>query len=51
MPEPYASKQRKLLETEGVAVDVARIDMSAYGWSPAKARMGKPKTAKRVKHH
>jgi methylated-DNA-protein-cysteine methyltransferase related protein len=49
MPEPYALKQRKLLETEGVAIDATRIDMSAYGWSPAKAKRPKPRAVKRAK--
>jgi methylated-DNA-protein-cysteine methyltransferase-like protein len=48
MPEPQALKQRKLLETEGVALDGARVDMDAYGWSPVKTK--KPKTkGKRAK--
>jgi len=49
MPEPYALKQRKLLETEGVAIDVARIDLNAYGWSPAKAKRPKAKAVKRAR--
>jgi methylated-DNA-protein-cysteine methyltransferase related protein len=51
MPEPYALKQRKLLETEGVAVDATRIDMNVYGWSPAKTKRPKPKAVKRAKRH
>ncbi|HKV04745.1 MAG TPA: MGMT family protein [Candidatus Acidoferrales bacterium] len=34
--EPYASKQRMLLETEGVELGERRIDMQRYAWSPAK---------------
>src|ERR1700675_86869 len=36
VPEPYASKQRKMLETEGVVLDGSVIDMKIYGWAPAK---------------
>lgn len=38
MPEPYASLQRKLLGTEGVAFDGRAIDLKRYGWSPAKRK-------------
>jgi len=34
--EPYASLQRKLLETEGVMVVEARAKMAAHAWQPAK---------------
>jgi hypothetical protein len=34
--EPYASLQRKLLETEGVTVVEARVKMAAHAWEPAK---------------
>src|SRR5271155_3629767 len=36
--EPTASKQRRLLETEGVEVGIRRIDMQKYGW-PAGEKM------------
>jgi methylated-DNA-protein-cysteine methyltransferase-like protein len=40
--EPYASLQRKLLETEGVPLAGARVDMKRYAWiakrKPALAR-------------
>jgi methylated-DNA-protein-cysteine methyltransferase related protein len=36
MPEPHASLQRRLLETEGVYFDGGVIDMKAYGWSPVR---------------
>ena len=46
VPERYAPLQRKLLETEGVAMDGVAIDLRRYGWSPAKrasvARRHKP---------
>ena len=43
MPEPYASKQRKLLETEGVSLDGGAIDMKIYGWSPVRKKPGRRK--------
>ena len=40
--EPYASLQRRLIETEGVALVGARVDMKRYSWiakrKPAAAR-------------
>jgi methylated-DNA-protein-cysteine methyltransferase related protein len=51
MPEPYASLQRRLLATEGVPIEGARIDMKLYAWSPksrAKSRKAKRKPARRV---
>jgi methylated-DNA-protein-cysteine methyltransferase-like protein len=36
MPEPHASLQRRLLESEGVAMNGNSLDMSLYGWSPLK---------------
>lgn len=47
MPEPHASRQRRLLETEGVALGVHSVDMKIYGWLPRSAfrrsRKSKPK--------
>ena len=34
MPEPYASMQRRLLESEGVVFDYSHVNMERYGWSP-----------------
>jgi methylated-DNA-protein-cysteine methyltransferase-like protein len=50
--EPYASLQRRLLESEGTEIEGRRVDMKRCGWSPAKssgprARNGRPKTRKR----
>ncbi len=50
--EPYASLQRRLLESEGIAIEGRRVDMKRYAWSPAKsgnakARKGRSKTRKR----
>jgi methylated-DNA-protein-cysteine methyltransferase related protein len=38
MPEPHASLQRRLLGTEGVELDGAKIDMKRFGWSPARPK-------------
>jgi methylated-DNA-protein-cysteine methyltransferase-like protein len=35
MPEPYASMQRRLLESEGVVFDYSHVNMERYGWFPA----------------
>jgi methylated-DNA-protein-cysteine methyltransferase related protein len=34
--EPYASLQRKLLESEGVKVTESRVDLKRHLWTPAK---------------
>ena len=34
--EPYASLQRKLLESEGVRMTERRVDMKLHGWVPRK---------------
>jgi methylated-DNA-protein-cysteine methyltransferase-like protein len=36
--EPYASLQRKLLTSEGVAIEGRQIDMKRYGWTAVKRR-------------
>jgi len=42
--EPYASLQRKLLESEGVRLANMRVDMSRHNWVPGKRkRQKKPK--------
>jgi len=33
--EPYASLQRKLLESEGVQIIELRADLKRHGWNPA----------------
>jgi methylated-DNA-protein-cysteine methyltransferase-like protein len=38
VPEPYASLQRRLLESEGVGFDGGVIDMRRFGWSPARKK-------------
>jgi methylated-DNA-protein-cysteine methyltransferase-like protein len=35
--EPYASLQRKLLESEGVAIRESRVDLKRHLWKPPKA--------------
>jgi len=36
--EPYASLQRRLLETEGVAIEGRAMDTKRYAWTPAGRR-------------
>ena len=43
MPEPHASKQRRLLASEGIEVGLHSIDMKIYGWEPKRKKSGKPK--------
>src|SRR5215470_7512594 len=38
IPEPHGSLQRRLLESEGVRIADDRIDMTTFGWSPARRR-------------
>src|ERR1700746_772999 len=44
--EPYASLQRKLLESEGVTLRESRVDMKKHAWTPTKR---KPRTSQRSK--
>jgi methylated-DNA-protein-cysteine methyltransferase-like protein len=44
--EPYASLQRRLLESEGVAIPGARIDMQRYSWHPVKKKSAARRRAK-----
>jgi methylated-DNA-protein-cysteine methyltransferase related protein len=39
--EPYASLQRKLLESEGVALLESRVKLAQHVWSPAKRSAAK----------
>jgi methylated-DNA-protein-cysteine methyltransferase related protein len=34
--EPYASLQKKLLESEGVKITESRVDLNSHLWRPAK---------------
>jgi len=47
--EPYASLQRKLLESEGVQIMELRADLKRHGWSPAQKsrKQGKEKSRSR----
>ncbi|HET7107946.1 MAG TPA: MGMT family protein [Candidatus Acidoferrum sp.] len=44
IPEPHASLQRKLLESEGVKIVELRVDFAKHGWAPVKR--GKSKSRK-----
>src|ERR1700724_2233363 len=48
VPEPYAAKQRRLLETEGVEVGRV-IDTKIYGWSSRKSKVRGVAKRKRAK--
>jgi len=37
IPEPHASLQRKLLESEGVKIVELRVDFAKHGWAPKRA--------------
>jgi alkylated DNA nucleotide flippase Atl1 len=39
--EPYASLQRKLLESEGVKVVESRLDLKRYLWKPLRKAKSK----------
>jgi methylated-DNA-protein-cysteine methyltransferase-like protein len=41
--EPYASLQRKLLESEGLVLLESRVDLKKHGWSPNAPSRAKPK--------
>jgi methylated-DNA-protein-cysteine methyltransferase related protein len=41
--EPYASLQRKLLESEGISLLESRVDLKLHGWSPKKLAPAKVK--------
>jgi len=48
IPEPYASLQRKLLESEGVKIVEFRVDFAKHGWVPkSAAKPGKKKARKK----
>jgi methylated-DNA-protein-cysteine methyltransferase-like protein len=45
--EPYASLQRKLLESEGVLVVESRVDLKRHLWKPPKKSLLKDRAAKK----
>jgi len=45
--EPYASLQRKLLESEGVTVTESRVNMKQHVWTPPRARPSKAKSMRK----
>lgn len=48
--EPYASLQRKLLESEGVKIVESRVDLKLHLWkSPAKVKPKQKAPRKRIK--
>jgi methylated-DNA-protein-cysteine methyltransferase related protein len=42
--EPYASLQRKLLESEGVSVLESRVDIKKHLWQPSRMKFSNTKT-------
>jgi len=42
--EPYASKQRRLLESEGVELGLRSLDMDRFGWLPRSAPKKRART-------
>jgi methylated-DNA-protein-cysteine methyltransferase-like protein len=47
--EPFASLQRKLLETEGIVIVESRVDLKRHLWQPS--AKSKAKQASRRKHN
>jgi methylated-DNA-protein-cysteine methyltransferase related protein len=47
MPEPHASKQRRLLASEGIEVGLHSINMKIYGWEPKRPKSKKKKITKK----
>ena len=48
--EPYASLQRKLLESEGIAVLESRVNLKRHLWKPSKKSTPKQRTPKKRIH-
>jgi methylated-DNA-protein-cysteine methyltransferase related protein len=48
--EPYASLQRKLLESEGVEVLESRVNLKLHLWKPSKKSTVKHGTSKKPAH-
>jgi methylated-DNA-protein-cysteine methyltransferase related protein len=47
--EPYASLQRKLLESEGVQMTERRVNMRSHAWKPAKKKTKTKAAPKKVR--
>ena len=45
--EPIASLQKKLLQSEGVAVLESRVDFKKHAWTPKKTKVSSRKQAKK----
>jgi methylated-DNA-protein-cysteine methyltransferase-like protein len=45
--EPHSSLQRRLLETEGVALTERRVNMKKFGWLPSRVRTRSKAQSKR----
>jgi len=45
--EPYASLQRKLLESEGVSIVESRVDLKRHLWKPPQKSVLKSRTGKK----
>jgi len=48
--EPYASLQRKLLASEGIAILESRVDLKRHLWEPPKKSALKHRTSKKRIH-
>ena len=48
--EPYASLQRKLLESEGITILESRVDLKRHLWKPSKKSAPKRRTPKKRIH-
>ena len=47
IPEPHASLQRKLLESEGVKIVEMRVDYTGHGWEPKRLAKSSAKSRKK----
>jgi alkylated DNA nucleotide flippase Atl1 len=45
--EPYASLQKKLLESEGVKILESRVDLKQHLWTPPRKSSSKEKTPRK----
>src|SRR6201987_2397832 len=45
IPEPHASLQKKLLESEGVKIVEFRVDFAKHGWTPKRGKKQAKKSA------